>query len=204
VKDFTELYRRIMPRARGAARPVVDQAIREAAAEFCKRTRLWRGEDEFIISEIGEEVVAVPTEAALYEIESARFNGDTLTPISLSRLEETVPRWRELESHAVQWITQTAPDSVRLVPAAKGTLSLSLTLCPAVSTERLPDFLIDHYADALTDGALADLFMMPAEYGNPGMAQYHEARFNRALDRLATANMKGQQRAAVRTTPQFF
>ncbi len=204
MRDMDHIIRRVLPRVTGAALPVIVASIREAADEFCRRTRLWRGEDEFVVSATGDEVTAVPTEAALFEIESARFDGEILDPVSLAWLDDHVPRWRELTATLAKWITQTAPDSVRVVPAATGTLELALFLKPAVDAERLPDFLIDHHADVLAHGALADLLSMPAEYANPGLAQYHRMRFDTRLDELIGANLKGQQRAAVRTAPRFF
>lgn len=202
MKDFSVFKRYIMPRVPGAAEPTVDSAIREAAIEFCRRTRIWREEDTFTVSD-ESELVAVPFGAALFEIESARFNGFMLEPTSLSWLDGNVPRWQEQVGRG-KWITQLRPDTVRIVPTEPGTLDLSLFLMPANDADQVPDFLADHHVRCIADGALADLLAMPYDYANPGLAGYHAQRFDRRLNELSNLNIKGQQRAPVRTKPQFF
>ena len=201
MKDFSSFKKRIMPRVPGAAEPTVNDAIREAAIEFCRRTRMWREEDTFQVDD-DSELIAVPYGAVLHEIESARFNGYPLEPVTLSWLEDNVPQWRT-QSGGGKWITQLRPDTVRVVPTGPGTLDLSLFLVPAPDTDQLPDFLADHYVRCIADGALADLLAMPYDYANPGLASYHAERFERRLSELFNQNLRGQQRASVRVRPQF-
>lgn len=196
-------YPRILPRVPAAPVPMVDEAIRQAAIEFCQRTRLWRGDDEFNVA--GEcEVVVTPHGAELFEIESARFNGNPLTPVSLRWLDDEVHRWRELSADLGKWITQVEPDTVRVVPMAPGHLALSLLMVPAQRAERLPDWLYQHHARAITDGALAELLSTPGEYANPGLAAFHSDRFQRLLDEVFASGTQGQQKAKIRTKPHFF
>lgn len=204
MKDFDTLYRRIMPRVRGAAIPVVDEAIRQAAIEFCQRTRLWRDEDEFKTSDsLDYEPMVVPHGAVIFEIESARFNGYPLEVITKRWLEDHVPRWREQTSSQAKWITQSQPNTIRLVPAAAGTVHLDLFLQPSNDADQLPDFMIDHYSRVLADGALAELYAMPGDFQNPGLAGFHSQRFNESLDGLFDSHATGQQAAPVRVKAQF-
>lgn len=80
-----------------------------------------------------------------------------------------------------------------------------MLLKPSEEAEELPDFLIDLYARVLADGALAEILSIPGQlFTSVDLAVYHAGRFERELDRLASQHVRGQQRAPVRITPQFF
>lgn len=205
MKPLDTLFPRIMPRVKGCAVPIAEAAIRTAAIDFCERTRIWRSSDTFTVSESQCEVVAVPYGAALYEIESARFNGMTLEPVSISWLDEHIHNWREKCATVSRWLTQVNPGSVRVIPAACGQLDLSLTLKPAEDAEELPAFLIDGHARTLADGALAEILTIPDKpYYNPDLAMFYSSRFRSEMDRFFNSNIKGQQKAPTRTRPNFF
>lgn len=205
MKPLDLLFPRIMPRARNCPAPVAEAGIRAAAIEFCERTRLWRFEDSFETSEASCDVVAVPYGAVLHEIESARFNGSRLEPVSISWLDDEIGRWREMTASAASWITQVEPNTVRVVPAAEGRLDLSLILKPSNDASELPDWMIQSHAKELADGALAEILTIPGQpFYNPDLAIFHANRFRAELDRLFNANIKGQQRAPTRTKPHFF
>lgn len=196
---------KIMPRAQGAPRPAVYDAIRVAAQEFCMRTRLWRETDTLQTSQNDIDIIAVPHGAVLFEIESARFDGYPLDPVSISWLDQEVARWREMTAERPKWITQTEPDTVRLVPMGTGTVDLSLYLKPADDAEFLPDWMGNHYKQVIADGALAEVLTLPGQpFTNPDLAMFYSARFDKRVSSLSAANVKGQQNAKLRTTPNFF
>lgn len=204
MKEFDDLYRRILPRVRGVAMPMVDEAIRQAAIEFCQRTRLWRDEDQFKSSDnLDYEPIVAPPGAVIFEIESARFNDQPVEAVSRDWLDGHVPTWRTLQGDLAKWVTQSKPDTIRLVPAAKGDVHLDLYLQPANDATSLPDFLIDHHARTLTDGALAELYATPGDFQNPGLAQFHATRFAESLDTLFDSHATGQQAAPVRVKARF-
>lgn len=205
MKPLDALFPRIAPRAKHCPEPVLASGVRTAAIEFCERTRLWRSEDSFTVSEASCNVMAVPYGAVLHEIESARFNGLPLEPVSVSWLDHEIAEWRTKTATAGKWITQLEPDTVRVVPAAEGTLDLSLVLKPSEDAEQLPDFMVQAHGRALADGALAEILTIPGQpFYNPELAMFHSNRFRAELDRLFNINIKGQQRAPTRTKPHFF
>lgn len=204
MKEFDVFYRRILPRVKGVAMPMVDEAIRQAGIEFCERTRLWRDEDQFTASDaLDYEPMVAPYGAVIFEIETARFNGELLEVATRDWLDDHVPRWREQQASQAKWVTQSQPDTIRLVPAAQGTVALELFLKPANDAEMFPDFMVDHYARVITDGALAELYATPGDFQNPGLAQFHSQRFNARLDELFDSHATGQQSAPVRVKAQF-
>jgi len=204
MKPLDPILKIVLPRANHCPEPIAIDAIRTAAITFCERTKLWRSSDKFKVSN-GCNVVAVPYGAVLHQIESARFDGNPLEPVSLSWLEENYPHWREVEGIGAKYITQVEPGTVRVVPSASGELALTTILKPSNDAEELEDFLIDLYARTLADGALAEILAIPGQmFSNPDLAVYYGNRFERELSWLSSQYVRGQQRAPIRITPQFF
>lgn len=205
MKPLDSILRYVLPRANHCPEPIAIDAIRTAAITFCERTKIWRDTDRFKVSGKCSDIVCAPYGAVLHQIESARFDGRPLEAVSVSWLDENRPGWRTETATLGRYITQLAPGTVRVVPAAAGTLELTTLLKPSEEAEELPDFLIDLYARVLADGALAEILAIPGQlFTSVDLAAYHAGRFERELDRLASQHVRGQQRAPVRITPQFF
>ena len=205
MKPIEDMLRLVMPRTPGAAEPLAIDCLRRAAEEFCVRTRTWRYEDEFPVTGDEDEVLCAPAGAVIHQIESARFDGDDLRPVSLDWLDKHVFGWRDLDHGQASYITQAQPNTVILVPRGGGTLSLSLFLKPALDADYLPDWMIAQHARLLADGAIGELMMIPGNsFTNPNIAAAYMQRFNAGIDTLSTRNIRGQQRAPVRTRPSWF
>lgn len=205
MTDLDVFLPRIMPYVPGCSEPTAFSAIILAAQHFCERTRLWRDEDQFNITPTSCNVVCVPEGAQLFEIEHALLDGRPLEPISVGDLDRDMPDWRTREASAGRWITQTSPGSVLVVPKCSGRLYLATTLKPAEEAEQLPDFIAREHRQTIADGALAEILMTPGQpFTAPDRAQFYSMRFENRLGQLSTASIKGQQRARLRTRPQWF
>lgn len=203
MKELSEFLPAINPFAPGCAKPTAFNWIRQAAAEFCERTRLWRYEDQFKVV-ADDEFIAVPNGVVIHEIESAAFDGRPLTPRSISDLDKENGRWRE-DMGSPSGITQASPDTLRLVPRSAGTLTLSVFLKPSMDADEVPDWMVDQYRQVIADGALARILVIPNQsFTNVDMAAVFSQSFQAALARLAFKGFTGQQRAALRTRPNFF
>jgi hypothetical protein len=202
--ELEDFLPRILPYAPGCPEPTAFANIIKAAQSFCERTRLWRGSSVLAVTPDSLNLVTVPAGAELFEIESARFNDCDLEPISLHDLDARHPTWRQMSAGDARWITQVEPGSVLLVPPCTGTLELSTLLRPSDEAEQLPD-LFNQYTQAIADGALGDILMLPAQsYTNPQSAQFYAMRFDNRLDSLLNRTIQGQQRAPIRSRAQFF
>ncbi len=194
----------ILPYAPGCPEPTALANVIKSAQVFCERVRLWRGNTTLSVTPDSPNLVTVPAGAELFEIESARFDGRDLKPMSLTDLDEYHPGWRTMANGAARWITQTEPGYVQLVPASTGTLSLSTFLRPTDNAQQLPD-LFTQYTRTIADGALAEILMLPAQvYSDPSRAQFFAQRFDNRIDGLCKLTVQGQQRAPVRARPRFF
>lgn len=203
--DLDALLPSIMPYAPGCPEPTALAGIIKAAQDFCERTRLWRDEDQFTVTPTSCNVVCAPQGADLFEIEHASINGYTLEPISIGELSREMPDWRDRQDTQGRWITQTEPGSVIVVPRSTGTLRLATILKPSNDADQLPNFIFKDYRQVIADGALAEILMTPNQpFTAPDRAQFYSMRFESRLSELSTRSIKGQQRARLRTRPQWF
>jgi hypothetical protein len=202
--DLDVFMPHILPYAPGCPEPTAFSNIIKAAQTFSERTRLWRDRDQFSVTPTSCNVVCAPSGAELFEIESARFNGCRLEPISLSDLDAKHPTWRQMSAGEARWITQVEPGSVLLVPTCTGTLDLSTILRPTNDAEQLPD-LFSQYTQVIANGALAEILMLPAQsFSDPQSAQFYAMRFDNRISELSNRTIQGQQRAPVRSRAKFF
>ena len=211
LQDF---YRYVLPFALSVPDPVIDQYLILAATEFCERTRSWRDIQEFDIAGDEEEIVTVPAQASIFEIESAWFltAGSTqwntpLAAVPIASIDPTILPGSGLGviSDKPKVISQVGDGSVIVAPASAGTLRVSTFLKPSTSATALPDFLFDSFAQAIADGALALILMIPGQpYTNPELATVKGAAFNAVCDRHFGRNIRGQQRAPARSRSSFF
>lgn len=185
---------------------------RFAAIEFCERSRAWRHLTTVAMLSAATDVTVAPDTAAIHEIEYAEFDGRPLTPVQFStidRLAEGPPRY----------VTQASPNTVTVSPFTAGTLEISLFLKPLASsqfgtvagnplTDRfnvVPDFLVSVHGTAIAYGALSRILAIPREtWSNPAESMRFAALFEEKLNGAFRANMRGQQRAPIRTQTTWF
>lgn len=208
MKEMEPILSRVLSYAPTCPEPFAISEIRDAAIEFCKRTRTWKDIDRFDVTAAGCREIVSPPQSQIFEIESGRIDDGKLTPVTLSRLDILFPRWREEDETAEgipEWIAQLTPNSVTLSPRGAGTVDLTLILMPTQDADQLPDFLVDMYQQEIADGAIASVLMMPEkDFANPQLGAFFTQKFDGNLDRLAPKGTKGQQRGPLRSRGQYF
>lgn len=211
MKDIELLLPRVFEAAAACPEPTAIRHLRDAAIEFCRRTRVWRESDEFELTEDGCEGLAPFQGTQIYEITSGSFvldaDGDEagipLDPVTIDWLDRERPGWR-FEKGTPRWITQVAPNTVRIAPRATGRLRLELILLPSEDAIELPDVLVDTYARQLADGAIGAILLLPTDFRNPDLGAMHAGRFDQALGRFGARVPRGQQRAPRRVRPSSY
>lgn len=206
MKPLDDFLQHINLYAPGCAVPTAYFGIRQAAIEFCERTKLWRYDDEFAVTVDDAEALIAPYGAVVESIEGAWHDGTPLTPKTVAWLDDHCSGWREGTLNGQPgYITQTEPNTLRLVPFVPGTLRLSLFLKPSQDTEDLPDFLADQHRMTIAYGALSHILAIPNQsFTNINLGMAFGQAFQGKLDALSTAGSTGQQRARVRTRGTFF
>jgi hypothetical protein len=214
VTPFTDFLSHVLPLAPSVPEPLAIQALRNATIEFCERTRSWRRLEEIEVTGDEYEIVPVPAQTSLFEIEEAWFKltgaerwGKPLKRVAFKEIEPNdLPQEGDTAGTSPpEYITQISSDKLIIVPLATGTLRISMFLTPSQTAEDCDDFLFENYARAIADGALASLLLTPGQpYANPNLGVVKEATFKALCDAKFNQNMRGQQRARTRTRSSFF
>lgn len=206
MKPLDDFLQKIMIYAPGVAIPTAYSGVRDAATEFCERTRLWRYEDEFTVSAADAEQITTPSGSVLLDLERVAFDGTPLEPKTAAWLDEHMDGWRTgALVGQPKYITQLEPNTLRLVPGQEGTVSISAWLKPSQDCTDLPDFMADQHREMIAFGALGRILMIPNQpYTNTDLAGGFLSAFATKLAGLSGAGITGQQRARVRTRASFF
>lgn len=202
MKSLDQFLKSINPYAPTCAIPTAYFGIRQAAIEFCMRTRTWRHEAEVTIT--ANETVAIPvlTDSVLLDFENITFEkGVPLEAKTPKWLDDNCKGWRTGELTGIpQYFTQLDQNTIRVVPAQAGTLQISMWLKPSQECTTVPDFLPDQYREPIAWGALGRILMTPNQpYTNAGLATAFLAQFEGKLAALSNAGITGQQRARHRS-----
>lgn len=192
----------VMPYAPGLSEPMAIMHIREAARRFCERTRCWRQVDKFEIGCCNQDqiVLAIPEDSEFFELDWAKFDGNLLIPSNPDILDDSCA--------SPKYITQVSPNTLCLHPKSDqigGEIHISYYLKPDIFSKKIPDFLFNQFGSIIAHGALASALLIPNQpFTNPNLALVFEDKFSEALNRNFHLNLRGQQRAAVRTKPKYF
>jgi hypothetical protein len=193
--------------APGVADPTAYFAIRQAAIDFCERTRAWRFDDEFDITVDDAEGLLAPSGSVVHDIEGVWFEGTKLKPKTPVQLDTLVPNWRSGATKVdstPKYVTQTEPNTIVLVPFLAGSVKLSLFLKPAQDADELPDFIADQHRETIAWGALGRILLIPNQsFTNVEMGSAFGQMFQQKIDGKSTMGSIGQQRAPIRTKASF-
>lgn len=208
MKDLDDFLPYIRMYAPGVGDPAAFFGIRQAAIEFCERTRMWQLEDEWSVTADDCEGLMAPAGADVHEIDKVWFNGCELRKVTPQKLDELVSNWRNGDDKPTgqpSYVTQTAPNSIILVPFGTGTVRVSLYLKPSQDCDQLPDFLVDQHREKIAWGALSRVLLIPNQsFTNPDMGAAFGQSFQSKLDSKSTSGISGQHRAPVRTKASYF
>jgi len=210
MSTLDSFLQEVRPWAPGVADATAYKALRGAAIEFCERTKLWKHESTTTVlaTDPATSTIVTPADSSVFDIEVSLFDGQELQPIATRDLDAVLSGWRVggVSVGQPQYITQTAQNTLTLVPQAyaDGSLYLCLRLKPSQTALTLPTFLND-YAECLGWGALGRILTVPGQsYSNPELATYYTSRFMDKLDKLSLKATTGQQNARKRTKPSFY
>jgi len=163
----------------GAPRAMMLDAIRQAAIEFCERTRAWRYELASFNTALDDDdarvaqyTLTVPTGSRVLSIRSLSYAGLPLTEKSMDWLDENEPGWRTkegtprnyvLRDNGIILLDRLPPEGV----AITGTVALK----PLQDGTEIGDNVYQDYREAIAAGAIYRLRMMPGkDWYEPNLA----------------------------------
>jgi hypothetical protein len=206
---FADLYRLVLPFAKGASDPAMDNALRNAAIEFCQRTRVWQAMATPVsaVAEQSTYDIPAPENAAVVKVLSMSHDKCPVEPKSADELDMLNADWNALTGKPA-YFTQMTPGEVILVPMPDTTgvnnVQMRVAYKPTIDAADLPDVLGEHYARDIAHGALAQLLLEPGErYLNPTMAAAYASMFENRIIEVNIQVSKAFSRAPVRVRGNF-
>lgn len=210
MKPFSDFYRFITPYAPGVASPSMDSALRNAAVEFCERTRVWQeyGPATSVTADVGTYDVDAPFGAEPVKIMSMAYDGRPLSPKTVDELDMQYADWQS-DTGTPGMFTQILPTEFMLVPvpAQDGVdlLKYRAAYKPSITADTLPDILLAQYARDMAHGALAQLLLeADAPYTNPSMAAAYATMFENKIQEVNIHVAKALGRAPIRARGSFY
>lgn len=186
ITDFTQA--RVIPEVIGCPIFVAVESVRDAAIEFCNRSRYWRVTLASINIVAGQATYTLipPTDSSISEILSVRHNTFVVNPTSEFSLDGQYPSWRLLTSSQAEEYFSNERNIIRLtpIPSVSGTANLDVrvVLKPSRTSTTIPDQLYDHYLEEVAAGAKARLMVMPGvDWSNPDLALYYRTVFESGI-----------------------
>lgn len=164
MAKFADSLRDVSLAARPCPDSVAHDAIRDAAIEFCTRTKIWIFVQQPIATIVGEPSYPyeLPTETRVVTPMRGTYRGTPLTFLSHDQIASAYAGgdWRS-QTGAPRIVTMDDTDSFLLVPipteAVPDAVQLELALKPSQSAKSYPDWLYEEWRRALEAGALANI-----------------------------------------------
>lgn len=183
---FSDFASFVRPETQGAPDFLIERSIRESAIEFCRRTGVYIPEPEnvSIIVGINEYEVTVPSGTELNYITDVFANQTKLNPVSYNELLERLGD--ETERGTPKFYSQRDNSAffVAPIPSAVDTFRVLYSLKPTSTSRSIPDSVGKEHQEAITQGALYRLQMMPNQpFTNPSAASANKQLFDREVGR---------------------
>ena len=198
MADFSEFMSHILPHAMTCPEPAAFKALRDSAAEFCRRTRAWRYIGTTNVKVGRSIILPVPEGANMFELRSASLDGKQLELSSFEMMD------LDAEPGSARYLCVEPDGRVIISPEQDGELRVVMYLIPDSRTEELPDFLLEDHGEYLGAGALKDLLVLPNQpYTNPQNAGMFAMKFEGYINTNFALYKRGKQRATIRTKARF-
>lgn len=209
MKAWALFYPDILPDLPEVPLPMLDHWLRNAAIEFCERTKAHVA-TLTAINAVADQMgyaLSLTADTDLVEVVAVKFSGEKLTPKSPGFLEKKYDDW-ESETGTPEHYTQVATDSLLLVPAPDtaetDAISIRAAIKPGTAATGVDDWIFSQYRLALCAGAKAVLMSMTEKpWTNPTLAELNRAKFDEAITGATPRAADGFVRAMPRFSGTF-
>jgi len=218
MEDIASWERYVTPYVPNVAYKAFEDAVRDAAIEFCEKTYIWKVDSDRLDVVADTQTVLLSTSDAdagsadPFAVDNVKYKQDgedddqftNLDPIS----EEQSDAHR---SSAWKFETATTPNGYWLgedlllyfyeIPTedSTGGLLVKMVMKPNKTCTELPSFLYDNWHDAIASGAKAILLAQNAQpWYNPEAAGVWAAAFNLKLDDAKWVKYHGRNKRTSR------
>ena len=205
MKAWSAFYPDLLPEIPSAPLPIVDQWLRNAAIEFCERSKAWVV-DLALIDAVANQMsyaLGLAADTELVEIITVWFANKKITPESPRFLEQTFADW-PAKTGTPLYYTQQDAGSILLVPApdaaATGAIKIKAAVKPGLAATGIEDWIFSQWRQGLVAGAKAKLFAMNGTpWASPDHVAFNLALFEATIEQATDKAANG----LVRSRPRF-
>lgn len=205
VNTWADFYNEVMPDVPGCPTPLADNAIKNAAIEFCERSMAWRINSAPIDLTAAVPIYTLnnPAGSIVVDIMDALVSGLQIKAKSHDQLNALYQDWRNETGDAAYYHRPT-PSTIRIVPTPTvttvGALVLSMALKPSRAATGIDSELFEQYMEVIAAGAKYRLMIMQKKpWSDPSRAGVQQVTFNNGIAAASLDTAMGRSRAPIRT-----
>lgn len=215
-KLWSDFFDWVMPHVPGCIQTVAEDAIREAAIEFCDQTLIYRRDVTLNVVAGGTGLynLSAPTTAQYGDqieplsVQDGKYNGTRIHAKTDGELQLLYGDTWDTTVGVTRYFNMYDEFTARFAPipdtAATGGLVLSVAMVPAEDATQFDDVMWKSYHIEISNAAVASLMMSPKKpYTNLKGGMERSAQFLKDCNTLAVHKKNNFTRKALRSTPQF-
>lgn len=191
--------------------PLVTNAVRNAAIEFCDRSWVYRVELDPMPGEENVPDYALESpikKTVVVKVLRLWYDKKEIYPKTQDDLASMYAHWPS-QAGTPQWFTQRDPEVLLLVPMPAATLVDALSAQIAIKPSRvatcIDTAIYEKYLEEIAHGAKARLFAMSRKpWSDAKLQADHQAQFTDAIGRARVQAVRGHTRARLRMKAHFF
>lgn len=207
MKPLSDFLPRLLIYTPACSEPLAEQALLDAAIDFCERSSVIRYTTDpiAVIENIVEyEICAPSNDQTVARVLKVFLNGEPIEAI-MAEVRTPVPEDPARPS-GYSIIEDDCGLTLRLnvIPDDAYTLSVELALRPAKTARKVDSRLYTRWMDAVVAGALSRLYAVPGQpFSDGGAAVYQASRAARMMNSARIEGSYGRVRGsmAVRSRP---
>ncbi len=181
-------------------------ALREAAIEFCKETKVWKQSDILIATVAGTAAYEIvpPEKTDVSSIVMVKHDGQKLNPLSADMMDRQASA-----SGTPRYFTFEEPLTLNFAPtpdtSAVDIISVKVALQPVYNATEVPAFLLARYKGAIVAKAKSILMMIPDKaWTDYQLAAANNAQFKQEMYAIKISVEKGGTTKSLRVKHRKF
>ena len=196
---FSALVPDVAIHVQGCPPPVIINALRFAAIDFCSRTGIWRSllAAQNVVAGSYNYTLNPPTGTLVHKVLWVKHNDVVLPALTQEILLDRFPLQPDIINTSLpQFYAMPDHRAIQLVPVPVDALTAGLkvfaSLRPTASATGVDDIVTDAYTETLVHGALQRLMAIPEKsWSVPKAVEYHGHEFSVGISRARADAERG-------------
>ncbi len=209
IKTYESWFDEVLPDVPGVTQAIAKNAIRNAAIEFCDRSKVWVVDHDPMpaVANQGTYPFEPPSGAVVAMIKTAWFNGQKLTPRTAAQLDKEFVKWPAKVGIPSRYLQENTEELI-LVPMPSANLANAIeakvALKPSRSSAGIERWIFEKYLEEIAHGAKGKLFSMQKKpWSDSQLAVFHLGQFEDGIHKAKLAAAKSHTTAPLRSRTSF-